>query len=189
MSPAGGDPVETWEWIALGLGIAALALAVALVVALVVHRRRRRHLKERFGTEYDRAVVAAGKRDAERQLTDVERKHEDLEIRTLPAPARDRYLEEWRQVEARFVSDPTDAVRAGERIVFRVLEDRGYPVDGDVDERVALVAADYPDVVQRYRHATEMVQAAEQSTENLRRALVDLRMVVDELLVRERPAA
>ena len=178
--------METWEWIVLALGIAAGVLVLIAVASRMVHRRRRTHLKERFGPEYDRAVTTNGKRDAERRLADVEVKHDDLEIRPLPEPARERYLEEWRQTESRFVSDPPDAVRGAERIVLRVLQDRGYPTDGDPDERIAYVAADYPDVVQRYRHAHEMVAAAEQSTENLRRAMVDLRMVLDELLVRER---
>jgi uncharacterized protein (UPF0297 family) len=181
--------VETWEWIALAAGAGALVIVAALLVSMMLRRRRTSHLKDRFGPEYEHAVSTTGQRDAERRLADVEAKHEELDIRTLPAPTRDRYLDEWRQAESRFVSDPPDAVRAADRIVIRVLEERGYPVNGDVDERTAYVAADHPEVVNRYRHAHDMVREADQSTENLRKAMVDLRVVLDELLVAERTTA
>jgi len=190
MLAPGGGLVETWEWIILAGAVAAAVVLLAAITWAIVHRRRRAHLKDRFGPEYEHAVSQSGQRDAEKRLADVEHRHEELDIRSLPAPARDRYLDEWRQTELRFVSDPPDAVRAAERIVVRVLQDRGYPVDGDVEERTAYVAADYPAVVQRYRHAHEMVDAAaEQSTENLRKAMVDFRAVLEELLVRERATA
>lgn len=181
--------METWEWIALAGVIGVAVILVAVLMAAMIHRRRSSHLKERFGPEYDRAVSSSGHREAERRLADVEDRHDALEIRPLPSPARDRYLDEWRQAEARFVSDPPDAVRAADRIVIRVLEDRGYPTNGDGEEPIAHVAADYPDVVQRYRHAHDMVREAEQGTENLRRAMIDLRVVFEELLVRERATA
>ena len=181
--------METWEWIALGVGAAAALTLVAAVVSVVVGRRHRTHLKQRYGSEYDRAVTASGQRDAERRLGYVDTRHDDLDIRPLPTTSRERYLDEWRQTEARFVSDPPDAVRAAERIVIRVLGDRGYPVDGDLEERAAYVAADYPDVVQRYRHAQDMLREADRSTESLRKAMVDLRAVLEELLVREPTAA
>ena len=178
--------METWEWIAIA---AAIVVAVLFLLALgmsLLRRRRRSHLKERFGPEYDRAVSSSGQRDAEKHLTQVEQQHHDLEIRALPSTTRDRYLDEWRQAESRFVSDPGDAVRAADRIVLRVIEERGYPTDGDLDNRTAHVAADYPEAVSRYRHAHEMVSEADQSTESLRKAMVDLRVVFEELLERER---
>jgi FtsZ-interacting cell division protein ZipA len=139
--------METWEWIVL-VGIVALALV--LLAAFVRIRRRRSHLKERFGTEYYRAVSSEGTGGAERHLSEVEQEHERLELKSLPTPARDRFLDEWRQAESRFVSDPREATRAAERLVERVLEERGYPVDdGDAEHRTALVSVDHPDVVDR----------------------------------------
>jgi hypothetical protein len=178
--------VETWEWIAIGAAAAAGLLILLALVLAFSRRRRRTHLKERFGPEYDHAVSAVGQRDGERRLTEIEGEHDDLDIRALPSTTRDRYLDEWRQAESRFVSDPTDAVRAADRIVLRVLEERGYPTAGDLDHRTAHVAADFPEAVARYRHAHEMVGEADQSTESLRRAMIDLRVVFEELLVRER---
>ena len=180
--------METWEWIAIAAAIVVAVLVLVAVGMALVRRRRRSHLKERFGPEYDRAVSTTSKRDAEKRLTEVEQQHDDLEIRALPSTTRDRYLDEWRQAESRFVSDPNDAVRAADRIVLRVLEERGYPTDGDLENRTAHVAADYPEAVSRYRHAHEMVSDADQSTESLRKAMVDLRVVFEELLERERAA-
>ena len=94
--------METWEWVVLGVAAAA---ALVLLVALVSIRRRRGRLEERFGPEYHRAVASNGRGQAERRLATVERQHEELDLRALPPAARERYLDEWRQAEARFVSD------------------------------------------------------------------------------------
>jgi hypothetical protein len=181
--------VEAWEWIVLAAAIGAAVIFFIVVATTVFRRRRRSHLKERFGPEYERAVSSSGQKDAERRLSELESSVDELAIRSLPGLARDRYLEEWRHTESRFVSDPQDAVRAAERIVMRVLEDRGYPGNGDLDEQSAYLAADYPDVAERYRHAHDAVLEAEQTTEVLRRAMLDLRSVFEELLVRERVTA
>jgi FtsZ-interacting cell division protein ZipA len=176
--------METWVWIVIA---AVAAAAVLLLVAAWTRRKRRRdHLQDRFGPEYDRTVSSEGRRDAERHLRDVEREHEQLDIRPLTPAARDRYLEEWRQAEARFVNDPEIAARTAERVVHRVLEDRGYPTDVDVEGRAAHVAADHPDVVERYRHGQAMLDGnGDQRTENLRKAMIDFRAVFEELVVVE----
>lgn len=179
--------METWEWIVLAV---AAGVALLLLVALVSIRRRRGRLVERFGPEYDRAVASSGRSDAERRLSTVQREHDDLEIRSLSSAARERYRDEWRQAESRFVSDPRDAVRAAERVVARILDERGYPVDVDREEQAAHVAADYPDVVERYRHGHAMLEQVDgaQGTENLRRAMLDFRAVFEEVVEEARAA-
>jgi hypothetical protein len=179
--------METWEWIVLG---AAVALVVVLALMWLRIRRRRSHLQDRFGREYERAVAGAGTGTAEQRLADIEREYGELEVRALPTAARERYLEEWRHAESRFVSDPRDAARAAERLVERVLEERGYPADDDVEHRLALVAVDHPDVVERYRHGRAMVEGdGNAHTEDLRKAMVDFRTVLEDLLQAERTAA
>ena len=171
--------METWEWIVLTVAAAAL---LVLALALVRIRRRRAHLRDRFGPEYDRAVSGDGTSTAETRLSDVERDHDELDIRMLPSAARDRHLDEWRQAESRFVSDPRDATRAAERLVERVLEERGYP-NGDVERQLALVSVDHPDVVERYRHGRALVERdGAERTEDLRKAMVDFRTVLEDLL-------
>jgi hypothetical protein len=182
--------VETWEWIVIAV---AAALFLLLVAALIRIRRRRAHLQERFGPEYHRTVADHGRGTGEKRLAETEQRREELEIRPLPVAARERYLEEWRQAEARFVHDPRDAVRTAERVVQRVLGDRGYDLNGDqtdFQQRVELVAADYPHVAERYRHAHATLGQVEgpEATEHLRKAMVDFRSVLDELLEGERTA-
>jgi hypothetical protein len=179
--------METWEWIVL---VAGIAILVVLALAFFRIRQRRTHLKDRFGPEYERAVAGAGTGPGERRLADAERERDELEMRELPNAARQRYLDEWRQAEARFVSDPRDAARAAERLVERLLVERGYPENGDLEHRLALVAVDHPDAVEHYRRGHGLIEQDRiDSTENLRRAMVDLRTVLEDLLQRERTAA
>jgi hypothetical protein len=177
--------METFEWIVIA-AIAAGALIVLFALFGLWRRGRRRgHLQERFGPEYDRAVSSDGRRDAERRLAGVERQHEDLEIRPLSTAARERYLDEWRQAESRFVGDPHDAARAAERVVVRVLADCGYPTNGGTEDQAAHLAADHPDVAERYRHGAAMLKADggdDEATENMRLAVLDFRAVLDELV-------
>jgi hypothetical protein len=174
--------METWVWIVIA---AAAALVLLLLVWAMQRKRRHEHLQERFGPEYDRTVSSEGRRKGERQLLEVEKQHEELDIRPLTPAARDRYLEEWRQAEARFVNDPEDAARAAERVVVRVLEDRGYPTDVDTERQAAHVAVDHPDVVERYRHGHAMLESNGdgEGTENLRKAMIDFRTVFESLVV------
>jgi hypothetical protein len=180
--------METWEWIVLG---AAIGLVLLLGLAFVRIRQRRTHLKERFGSEYQRAVSDAGTGGGERRLNEIEDEREGLEIRPLPKAARDRYLDEWRQAEARFVSDPRDATRAAQRLVTRALEERGYPDDDDSERLAALVSVDHPEIVERYRHGHAMLDSVDgdESTENLRKAMLDFRAVLEDVLQGERATA
>jgi hypothetical protein len=173
--------METWEWIVLGGAIAVVGMLVFLFVRI---RRRRGHLRRTFGGEYDRAVSAVGVSNAEQRLGEIESRRADLELRPLPAATCNRYLEEWRHAEVRFVSDPRDAARAAERLVARVLEERGYPSSDDPDDVAAFVSVDHPDVADRYRHGRAMLEAIDgaESTENLRKAMLDFRTVLDDVL-------
>ena len=49
--------METWEWIIVAV---ALVAALLLALAFVRVRRRRTHLKDRFGREYQRTVEMDG---------------------------------------------------------------------------------------------------------------------------------
>jgi hypothetical protein len=174
--------METWEWIVL---VALAAGVVLLAVAIFARARSRsRRLEGAFGPEYDRAVSNTGRRNAEKRLTEVEKQHEDLRIRALPGSARERYLEDWKHAETRFIADPHESAAGAERIIRRVLEERGYPTDGDAEDQVAHLAVDHPDVAERFRHGRAMLENVNgaQATEDLRKALIDFRIVLDELL-------
>ena len=179
--------METWEWIVIAAVAAGAVLLLLVLVGMVRRKRRHDHLQERFGPEYDRTVSSEGRRDGERQLKHIEKRREELDIRPLTPAARDRYLDEWRHAEARFVNDPEDAARSAERVVLRVLEDRGYPTDVDMEQQAAYVAADHPDVVERYRHGHAMLAMRTDGnggdTENLRKAMIDFRAVFETVVV------
>ena len=180
--------MTNWAWIVVA---AAIAAAVLLVLALLRIRSRRAHLRGRFGPEYHRAVSQSGTGPAERRLSEIEQEHDRLDLRPLPSAARDRYLDQWRQAEARFVSDPLEAARWAERLVAHALEERGYPAEHDVEGRAALMGVDHPDVAERYRHGRAMLDGVDgaESTENLRKAMVDFRAVLEELVQGQRAAA
>jgi FtsZ-interacting cell division protein ZipA len=170
-----------------GLLVAILiVLAVLVVLALFLSRQRRsRKLKEQFGPEYDRTVAEAGDRkEAEARLQERTERRQQLDIVPLDPADRDRYVEAWRQTQARFVDEPAEATREADRLVTEVMRQRGYPID-DFEQRAADISVDHPQVVDDYRAAQAIASAnerSEASTEDLRQALVHYRSLFEELL-------
>ena len=173
--------MAAWVWILMVIA----AVAVVAVLAMAARQRRTAGLRQRFGPEYDRAVQAReGRRPAEADLRDREKQRAQLDIRPLPEDIRMRFAEEWREVQERFVDQPSDAVVAADRLVHSVMETRGYPM-GDFDAQADLVSVDHPEVVENYRAAHgihERAKAQQASTEDLREALLRYRSLFDELL-------
>ena len=167
--------------------IVAVVIIVILVAAVWWYSMRQRSakLQEKFGPEYERTVAEKGDtRKAEDELTDRQKRVSKLEIKPLAADERRRFNDEWRAVQARFVDDPSAAVRDADTLVGRVMEARGYPV-GDFEQRAADVSVDHPTVLEHYRaaHAVALRHAQGQaSTEDLRQAMVNYRSLFDELL-------
>jgi len=170
-----------------GLLVAILiALALLVVLALFASRQRRsRKLREQFGPEYDRTVAEAGDRkEAESRLQERTARRQRLDIVPLDAADRDRYVEAWRQAQARFVDEPAEATREADRLITAVMRQRGYPID-DFEQRAADISVDHPQVVDDYRAAQAIASAnerSEASTEDLRQALVHYRSLFEELL-------
>jgi hypothetical protein len=174
--------MSTWLWVV----IAVVAVAVIAGVVVAALRTRRTHeLKERFGPEYDRvAADAPTRREAEAELHERTKRREGLDIRPLDPGARDRYLDEWEEVQARFVDDPPGAVADADTLIQRVMRERGYPVD-DFETRAADVSVDHPHVVENYRAAHGISTAYERGnagTEELRHAVTHYRALFQELL-------
>ncbi len=171
-------------WIVVAI-VAVLVLA-ALAAWSYARTRRRTALEQQFGPEYDRTVSSTGsRRQAERELAQRERAHDELDIQPLSEAARTRYADDWQRAEQRFVDDPELAAREADSIVRSVLDEKGYP-DDDFDTRSAAVSVDHPSVVDRYRHGHEMVHGdgakGDERTENLRKAMVDFRAVFEQLV-------
>jgi hypothetical protein len=155
-------------------------LVVALVVWQALKARRTRTLQERFGPEYGRTMERAdGRREAEAELAARAERRDRLDIRPLAPAARERYLEEWRRVQARFVDDPVGAVREADSLIQSVMRERGYPVE-DFEQRAADVSVDHPHVVESYRAGHRL--AGSEDTEDQRQAMVHLRSLFEELV-------
>jgi hypothetical protein len=160
-------------------------------VAAAASRRRRHHLQDRFGPEYDRTVEGAERRrHAERELREREERHDELQLHPLSEASRQRYTQQWQEMQSGFVDRPQVAVADADRLITDLMRERGYPVD-DFETRSDLVSVDHPDVVENYRTAHGIaVRTVEgrTSTEDLRQAVISYRALFEEMLVDDQPS-
>jgi hypothetical protein len=174
--------MSTWVWIVIA---AVVVIVVLAIVWSATRAKRTRALQGTFGSEYDRTVDRAGdRRSAERELSERQKQHEQLDIRPLSPQSRDRYLERWQSTQSRFVDDPRGAVAEADTLVQEVMQERGYPTK-DFERRVADISVDHPNLVEKYRTADGIARASERgdaSTEDMRHSVRHYRALFDELL-------
>ena len=91
------------------------------------------------------------------------------QLRQLSAESRDRYVNEWDEIETKFVDAPEQAVREAEALVMSVLRERGHP----------LVERDLPQEVQR---AHRLGYSSRDRTEGMRQALLHYRAVMERMV-------
>ena len=91
------------------------------------------------------------------------------QLRVLSSESRDRYINEWDEIEAKFVDSPEQAVREGEALVMSVLRERGHP----------LTERDLPGEVQR---AHRLGYTSRDKTEGMRQALLQYRAVMERMV-------
>ena len=121
---------------------------------------------------------------AEAELLQRQKKRKKLDIVELSPEARSAHLATWQQVQAEFVDAPAEAVGKAERLVTRVMRERGYPID-DFEHRAADISVDHPDIVDNYRRAHAIYQShrnGEIETEAARQAFVHYRRLFGRLL-------
>jgi len=174
----------------------AIAVTVFVVVAIVVgeYLRRRKAktaaFRKRFGSEYDGAVQKHGSsHKAEANLAGRESRVHALKIRDLGARERERFAAEWQTVQSRFLDHPEAAVTEADDLIAALLEARGYPKDS-FEQRAADVSVLYSGVMENYRaaHAIAVLPyRAEESTEKLRRAMIQFRAIFDEIVQDQSP--
>lgn len=171
--------------VSIAILIVVIVIAAAVVVWAFLHKRRRATLRSRFGPEYDRAVHSYGDRTrAEKELEQRARRIEKYHIRSLTPEEQQRFGEDWRRAQARFVDDPALAIREADNLVSEVMRTRGYPMS-DFERRAEDLSVDHPQVVRNYRGAHAIALAhkdGKASTEDLRQAMVLYRDLFDELL-------
>jgi type II secretory pathway component HofQ len=165
------------------VGVAVVVLA--LVAIWLMQQRRRAHLRQRFGPEYERSLQQHGSATvAERELDARERRVAKLDIRALSREETARFSQAWLLTQQRFVDSPGDAVAEADRLVGEVMRTRGYPM-AEFEQRAADISVDHPQVVANYRAARAIVdrnRRGEASTEDLRQALVHYRELFADLL-------
>src|SRR5215211_5454396 len=180
--------MDTWVWIVIAV---AAVIVVAIVAYAAWRTRRQKQLKEGFGPEYDRTVSESpSRREAEAELLERQRRHDELELRPLARDSRNRYLREWDAAQARFVDDPDGAIADADRLIQSVMNERGYPVE-DFDRRAADLSVEHGDVIENYRAAHAISRRSmhgEASTEEQRQAIVHYRALFEELVEAGEPA-
>jgi ABC-type multidrug transport system fused ATPase/permease subunit len=177
----------------VGIVVAVVILVIIVAVVFFVlnrrnaaeRERRSAALKDRFGSEYDRAVNEYGSADAaESALASREERVKKLDIRSLSPQEQSRFAAAWQSAQARFVDDPPGAVHDADRLVAQVMQARNYPV-GDFAQQASTVSVDYPEVVENYRAAHRIALRQEEgqaNTEDLRQAMVHYRALFQNLL-------
>ncbi|MFV8132917.1 hypothetical protein [Streptomyces syringium] len=165
--------------------IAAVLVLLVCAVAAWTLTARRRKLRERFGPEYERTMESKdSRRAAERELRERQERHDALDIKTLPAPVRDRYAQDWARVQEKFVDRPDDAVHEADRLVTTLMGERGYPTEG-YEQQVKDLSVEHGRTLEHYRAAHEVNDRSSRhqaTTEELRGAMVHYRALFDELL-------
>ena len=162
-------------------------VAVAVAVWALMQTRRSKHLKAKFGPEYDRVVSREGDRGrAEAELSHREARVKKLNIRDLSPQEQERFATSWRQQQAQFVDDPRGAVTEADALVTTIMTARGYPTT-DYHTQISDLSVDHAHVVSNYREAHEIAEAnrnGKATTEDLRRAMVCYRALAEALLGR-----
>jgi hypothetical protein len=174
--------------------IIAGTVLVLVVIFVAEYLRRRKaktaSLRNRFGSEYDRAVNEHGSaQKAEAKLADRESRVHALKIRELGATERERFVAEWQTVQSRFLDHPEAAVTEADDLIAKLLEVRGYPKDS-FDQRAADVSVLYPGVMESYRaaHAIAVLPfRGEENTEKLRTAMIQFRAIFDKIVQDQSP--
>lgn len=170
-----------------------LAIVIALIIGIVLgalaiylsQQARTRRLKQHFGPEYERTLAEAGNRSrAEAQLEHRRKRVENLQIRTLEPTEKAHFQDGWRDVQARFVDNPTGALNEADRLIGEVMSVEGYPMQ-EFEQRAADISVDHPRVIENYREAHQIALRNSQgsaTTEELRKAMLHYRALFEELV-------
>jgi hypothetical protein len=171
--------------ITVAIIIVAALIVIAALAWFFAHERRSRRLRSHFGPEYEHAVHELGSQTrAEDALAARQKRMEKVPIHSLSPEERDRFVNRWHDVQARFVDDPAGAIRDADALVNQAMQARGYPM-GEFELRAENISVDHPQVVRNYRAAHTIAvrrERGEATTEDLRHALVYYRALFEELL-------
>ncbi len=163
----------------------AAVIVIAIILLVVLKGQRSKKLRSQFGTEYERTVQeAGGRKNAELELREREKRVHKFDLHPLTAEDRSRYGESWRLVQADFVDDPKGAVTRADVLLDEVMRARGYPA-AEFDERAANLSVEHPTFIENYRAAHDISERharGEAGTEDLRQAMIHYRALFDDLV-------
>ena len=106
-----------------------------------------------------------------------------FDIRALTAAERDRFVAEWKKIEAHFVERPATAVVEADELVTTLMRTRGYPM-ANFEAHAETLSVKYPRVVEGYRAGHAIIDRHAQgsaSTEDLRQAMLQYRALFEDL--------
>ena len=109
--------------------VAAVIVIIAVLAWLYVRKRRSttEDLRQKFGPEYDRAVLKHGSEGkVQSKLEDREKRVEKLNIRDLDPTEHERFSKRWESVQSRFVDSPKGAVTEADDLISSLMKARGY---------------------------------------------------------------
>src|SRR3954454_9034731 len=110
-------------------GIVLIVIAVVAIGILawyLIRERRTKTLRSRFGPEYDFAMREFGNRPkAEDALAAREKRMEKIHVHSLSPEERDRFADQWHEIQARFVDDPPGSIDQADRLVCDLMRARG----------------------------------------------------------------
>jgi len=162
-----------------------VAIVVAVLFTLQVRTKKGRL---RNDPEYDRTAREQGSARGIGREPEKRNKGMDFPgIRRFSDEESGRFAAEWRAAQCTFVDDPRRAVAAADELVHRAMTVSGCPMAADPEARAAELALRYGVVAENYRIAHELAApagGASPSTEDLRLAMKNYRVLFEELLRR-----
>jgi hypothetical protein len=163
--------------------IVVILLIVAVAAAVMSMRMRRRTAERNLvGPEYDRLADEVGPRKAKAEFEKRRQRVDGLGIRPLSAERRSAYTGQWNAAQEQFIDSPAKSASAAGALITAVAVDRGYEVTDDAQLMTDL-SVYHGRHLDGYRRARQTSgQAAQASTEALRRALLDYRRLFFDLL-------
>ena len=173
--------MQTTTMIIIGLVI----LATLVAVFFLIRSRNSAQLQSKFGPEYNRVMdEIGGKGEAEAQLHERQKRVEKFDLKSLSAQQREDFATRWRELQGRFVDDPSRALSEADKLLGEVMAACGYPME-DFEQRSSDLSVHHPVVVQSYREAHAIASrqsSGDVGTEERRRAMLCYRQLFDELV-------
>ena len=185
--------------------IVVVVIVIALLAIYLISRRRRaqrseaqrERTRQEFGSEYERTAEERGsEEEAERELRE-RRGRVERRVEPLSGESRQRYEQQWVEVERVFVDNPERSIEMADRTVADILEERNFvadPAQSDEETERGL-AVMHPDVADDYREARRLRAdvvagtlrsseegSSDETTEDLRQAIRKYRAVYERLM-------